>query len=421
MPCLTEVTSIRMDENIEAGTSNSCPESGLPMTVLRRSMLDYLLSNEKAHFKNQHKDDPELSSEEKRKIAEDLLDRSPAQFLGRFGQFLSEDHLLYFSEDAALSSSESYEIGFHLRRLQRFHCKATHNVDVKNRRYDALKKMIADGSSYFSEDEMRQRNPYLYEQLVGQYLSPEERKEREAPDLENITFVNLLLMKISKDETKELRTKQENEENGVENDSSESSEENEVDPCAAKNWNERGTWGEMKDDVSKLMDRRRKKKKKTRLAPVESTSDIPDDERHLLMQEFVSTMYNSFIDGKDADFDYSQIDSNPDYDCIDVREKDEEEKYFDSESPEDVEMEIVSDTIGLDSQLPAPPSLAEKRKAEEEEEDTLDAFMRTVEVPCQTSELASAFRNLCHQSAVQPQEKSRVKKPHVIKINLKKD
>lgn len=84
-------------------------------------------------------------------------------------------------------------------------------------------------------------------------------------------------------------------------------------------------------------------------------------------------------------------------------------------------MEVVSDTISLDSHLPAPPSLAEKRKAEEEEEDTLDAFMRTVEVPCQTSELTSAFRNLCQQSVIQPQEKSRVKKSHVIKIKLRKD
>lgn len=60
-------------------------------------------------------------------------------------------------------------------------------MDVKNRRYDAMKKMIAKGSSYFTEDEMRQRNPYLYEQLVGQYLSEEERKERETPDLDNVS------------------------------------------------------------------------------------------------------------------------------------------------------------------------------------------------------------------------------------------
>lgn len=58
---------------------------------------------------------------------------------------------------------------------------------MKNRRYDALQKMLANGSSYFSEDEMRQRNPALYEHLVGQYLTEEERKERETPDLENIS------------------------------------------------------------------------------------------------------------------------------------------------------------------------------------------------------------------------------------------
>lgn len=112
-------------------------------------------------------------------------------------------------------------------------------------------------------------------------------------------------MKISKDETKELRTKQENEENGIQNDSSQSSDELEEDKCATKSWNERGTWGEMAEDVSKLMDKRkRKKKKKSKLEQTEDVNDISEEERHLLMEEFVSTMYNNFIEGKDADFDY---------------------------------------------------------------------------------------------------------------------
>lgn len=128
MPCLIGTTLAKMETDVEAGTSNSCPTVGLPLNEVRCSMLDYLLSNEKAHFKSQHKDDPELSDVEKRKIAEDLLERSPAQFLSRFGQFLSEDHLLYFSGDAVRHKNEAYEIGFHLRRLQRFNCKATHNV-----------------------------------------------------------------------------------------------------------------------------------------------------------------------------------------------------------------------------------------------------------------------------------------------------
>lgn len=57
---------------------------------------------------------------------------------------------------------------------------------IKNRRFDALKKMVTEGT-YFSEEEMRKRNPLLYEQLVGQYLSEEEKRMREEIDTSNIT------------------------------------------------------------------------------------------------------------------------------------------------------------------------------------------------------------------------------------------
>jgi hypothetical protein len=35
---------------------------------------------------------------------------------------------------------------------------------------------------YFSEKEMRQRNPLLYQQLIGQYLTRNEREKRNAAD-----------------------------------------------------------------------------------------------------------------------------------------------------------------------------------------------------------------------------------------------
>ena len=120
-------------------------------------------------------------------------------------------------------------------------------------------------------------------------------------------FVNLLLMKISRDETKELRKKQEKEENQSIEDSSASSDEQEEQSAMLKNWNERGTWGETADDITKLMDKRKKKEKKKKKithATVQPTTEISDEERLLLMDEFVSTMYNSFIDGDDVDFDY---------------------------------------------------------------------------------------------------------------------
>lgn len=67
-------------------------------------------------------------------------------------------------------------------------------VGIKNRRFEALKKMVEEGS-YFTETEMRNRNPLLYEELVGKYLTPEERKERlNNIDTSNITYVLLFIV-----------------------------------------------------------------------------------------------------------------------------------------------------------------------------------------------------------------------------------
>ena len=57
---------------------------------------------------------------------------------------------------------------------------------MKNRRYGAMQALIK-GSSYFSETEMKKRNPLLYEQLVGQHLSEEERKGKSEESLKNVT------------------------------------------------------------------------------------------------------------------------------------------------------------------------------------------------------------------------------------------
>lgn len=46
--------------------------------------------------------------------------------------------------------------------------------------------MVEEGS-YFTESEMRNRNPLLYEELVGKYLTPDERRER----LNNIDTTNI--------------------------------------------------------------------------------------------------------------------------------------------------------------------------------------------------------------------------------------
>lgn len=69
----------------------------------------------------------------------------------------------------------------------------------------------------------------------------------------------------------------------------------------------------------------------------DSEAWVPDsEERLILREEFTSRMHQRFLDGKDGGFDYSTVDDNPDFDNLDIVARDEEDRYFDEEEPEDV-------------------------------------------------------------------------------------
>lgn len=110
----TASLSIPMDEDSQSNTS------------LKDTLLDHLANSKVAHFKSQQVEEPELSFEQKRQIAEDILIHNPGQFLSRFGQFLQSQHLDYFTE--INKRCESYEVTFYLQQLRRFHCKTSNEV-----------------------------------------------------------------------------------------------------------------------------------------------------------------------------------------------------------------------------------------------------------------------------------------------------
>lgn len=49
-----------------------------------------------------------------------------------------------------------------------------------------MNQLIKEGS-YFRDTEMKTRNPLLFEHLVGQYLTPEEKEVSDRVDTSNIT------------------------------------------------------------------------------------------------------------------------------------------------------------------------------------------------------------------------------------------
>lgn len=94
--------------NIQTNDTNS--------GILQQSIIDQVAMKAlNSDFKSQQRNQSEFSLDEKRKIAEDVLNSSHLKFLYLFGEYLIEDHLEYFKSQ----NDNNYEINFHLHRLSR--------------------------------------------------------------------------------------------------------------------------------------------------------------------------------------------------------------------------------------------------------------------------------------------------------------
>ncbi|XP_066599689.1 coiled-coil domain-containing protein 97 [Prorops nasuta] len=236
--------------------------------------------------------------------------------------------------------------------------KSTRQIDIKNKRYAALKLLI-EKREYFSETEMRKRNPLLYDHLIGQYLTIEEKQAIENIDISKSSFLDILMTSIENDEIRKYQEIQKENENNIleeeeEEDSNCDSPNNKSMPEPESETFVRHSkllWGEdlgNRDESSNQV-----------IRPHTVRHIISNSEKELLRKEFVTHMYQSFLNGSDIDFDYSTVDDNEAYDNIDLRTQDEEDKYFDSESPETV--------------------LLENNVDHNESEDELDIYMRALE------------------------------------------
>lgn len=242
-------------------------------------------------FKNQQIGEKDLTFEEKRDIAEALLVKNVPLFLQRYWKFIKLDDIPFFDADR-----DSYEVSFYLSEIFKYQNSRTNKVKVRNRRYEALKKMVEEGS-YFSDGEMKKRNPFLYDQMIGQHLTENERVAAYKEQHQDERFSTFLMEQMERNAENCLFEKQKEEDEAVVEEDDDSSEEE----------------SELEDEE-----------------PVKKI--ITDQEKSLLRNEFTNIMYESFLAGKDKEFDYSAVDENVEYDSVQQREFDEQEKYFDDES-----------------------------------------------------------------------------------------
>ncbi|XP_055916536.1 coiled-coil domain-containing protein 97 [Eupeodes corollae] len=327
-------------------------------TLTLDDIFEYLSRNPKIIFKSQQIDDPELSGDEKKSIAFEVFRKNPKTFIMRFGPYLDAEHLEFFEELALPEHQDQDEFNYILEDL---HIKLEKRQScVKNRRYTATQKM----HEYFSETEMMKREPHLYHELVGQYLSEEERTQRDTYDVRNTTFSGILLNKMDRDNAEEiLQKQQEDQDDDEDTPQSRNESSDEEDEYASPAY--RQQWGNFDDEnipctSSKVIKKQKKAKKK-----VKQQKFITAGEREILRQEFVGIMKAKFLNGQDKEFDYSQVDDNAELDDLNQLNQDKEDEYFGESSEEDENgcISRMDDEDDLD------------RRLNEESDDDLDVYM----------------------------------------------
>ncbi|XP_025192383.1 coiled-coil domain-containing protein 97 [Melanaphis sacchari] len=350
----------------------------------QEQIIDHIIMKAlNSDFISQQKDQSEFSLEERRKIAGDILKDSHSKFLYIFGDYLIEDHLEYFKS----KNNDNYEIHFHLHRLSRL--INSKKVICKNRRYQAMLELLK--GDYFSDNEMRNREPLLWEQLVGQYLSEEEKFNYDNQYLAQNSLTEVLFEQIDRDNRDDLKRKQQIEEVQEVNKEDEECDVDDDDdddvisnkPSMPKEVHKPSAfWGEYskpRNETVKIGKRRWKEDHFLNLEQC-NNKELNDEEKLLLLNEFKSHMIHKFLNGQE-DYDYNNVDNNPEYDNLHIKSIDEEEKYFDSEIPLE-EISVIKDDMELEHSI------------ESDEEDELDVYMDMLRKNEITDSVANKLKNL---------------------------
>lgn len=135
-------------------------------------------------------------------IASEILrNKGAGAFLRRFSKFLDDKDVVFFSQHP-----QDYEVQFYLNEISS-RCSRKRNFQVKNRRFEALKRLVKAGK-YFSDSEAKKRNPLLYEQLVFKHLTDEEKAQLDQIDEADLRLTTILLDHIERDHIGSFRRQQ---------------------------------------------------------------------------------------------------------------------------------------------------------------------------------------------------------------------
>ncbi|KAL9242747.1 hypothetical protein vseg_016716 [Gypsophila vaccaria] len=283
----------------------------------------------------------------------DLLSRDVAVFLERYGTQLTSQELEEFDV-----LKDDYEINWHIKHLQSLlsptsEQRRLQSLTVKNRRRAYMDKLVSEGN-YFSEDAMREREPYLHHEYVGKFQDPYGRSmarpgERWSDTLMRRAEEAILIRKIRSEQQRlgvhesewvgndiasnleeeegeeEMEEEEEDEEEEDEDDDDSEGEDSDTDNANANRMSN-----------SSQVEPVNAQREATDGVPSTSTGQVErpaltPTEMQEQLDQFTYIMQQKFLSGQDKEhFNYSKIDEDQTLDDHWIKEAnhDAEEKYF---------------------------------------------------------------------------------------------
>ncbi|CAN6166505.1 unnamed protein product [Urochloa humidicola] len=264
-----------------------------------------------------------------------LLARDAPLFLERYGSALSADELAAFDALGA-----DYEVSWHLRRLRAAAAGAPPPAArVRNRRRAYLDRLVREGE-YFSEEAMREREPYLHHEYLGRFQDPLGRAmarpgERWSETLMRRAEEAVIVEKIRGEQIRRGVDPSEWVGGGPEESMEEQEEEEEEEEEEEQSMKERETV--VKSTTTEVVANGAVPVDSSHgggLAAGTSNQMLSSEEMQDQLEQFTSLMQQKFLSGEDTEhMDYSQIDNDEMLDDHWSREAnyDAEEKYFEED------------------------------------------------------------------------------------------
>ncbi|ORX50001.1 hypothetical protein BCR36DRAFT_412498 [Piromyces finnis] len=160
------------------------------------NLVNHIISL-KVDLKSRRYDEEVQTDNVKEQWLKKTLKNDPALFLEKWGKHLKQSDLDYFDP-----LKNDYEIAYHLKMLKKnIENTKTQNLSkidsnlsnkiIRNRRYNYIQKH----PEYFTLENLQERNPYEYEEYIGQYI-PEDKRVEYQPFQNNMTLVERMYFDI---------------------------------------------------------------------------------------------------------------------------------------------------------------------------------------------------------------------------------